>query len=108
MEKVNYGGWPNCIKMTNGKMELIVTTDVGPRVIRLGFVGGQNLMYEAPDELRPHRRGEVRRLRRAPLLARAGGRPEELPAGQLPRRLPHEGLDAQAHAPRGAGDGHRA
>jgi hypothetical protein len=51
MEKVNYGGWPNCIRLTNGKIELIATTDVGPRIIRLGFVGGQNLMKEVPEEM---------------------------------------------------------
>jgi hypothetical protein len=28
-----------------------VTCDVGPRVIRFGFVGGQNLLKEFPDEL---------------------------------------------------------
>lgn len=50
-EKVNYGGWPNCIRLANGKIELIVTTDVGPRVIRLGFVGGQNLFHEWKDQL---------------------------------------------------------
>jgi hypothetical protein len=32
-------------------MELVITTDVGPRVIRLGFVGGQNLMKEYADML---------------------------------------------------------
>lgn len=46
MEKVAYGGWPNCVKLTNGKIELIATTDVGPRIIRFGFVGGQNLFKE--------------------------------------------------------------
>lgn len=50
-EKVNYGGWPNCVRLTNGNIELIVTTDVGPRVIRFGFVGGQNLFHEVKEEL---------------------------------------------------------
>ena len=36
-EKVSYGGWPNCVRLNNGKVELIITTDVGPRVIRFGF-----------------------------------------------------------------------
>ncbi len=49
METVNYGGWANCIRLSNGEIELVATTDVGPRVIRLGFVGGQNLFknYDA-------------------------------------------------------------
>ncbi len=46
MEKVYYGGWPNCVRLTNGKVELIATTDIGPRIIRFGFVGGQNLFKE--------------------------------------------------------------
>ena len=51
MEKVSYGGWPNCIRLTNGQIEIIATTDVGPRVIRLGFIGGQNLFKEYKDLL---------------------------------------------------------
>jgi hypothetical protein len=49
IETVNFGGWPNCIRVSNGEIELVATTDVGPRIIRLGFVGGQNLFknYEA-------------------------------------------------------------
>jgi len=50
-EKVNYGGWANCIRLSNGHIELIVTTDVGPRVIRCGFVGGQNLFHEFKNDL---------------------------------------------------------
>src|SRR5215471_20774640 len=50
-ERVNYGGWPNCVRLTNGRAELIVTTDVGPRVIRFGFVGGQNLFKEFIDQM---------------------------------------------------------
>lgn len=51
MEKVAYKGWSNCVRLTNGSIELIVTTDVGPRVIRLGFVGGQNFMGEYEEML---------------------------------------------------------
>jgi len=51
MEKVAYGGWKNCIKLANGKIELIVTTDVGPRIIRFGFIGGQNLLKEYPEQM---------------------------------------------------------
>lgn len=49
MEKKAYGGWPNCVWLSNGKVEVVVTTDVGPRIIRYGFVGGQNLLNEYPD-----------------------------------------------------------
>lgn len=45
-EKVSYGGWPNCVKLSNGEIELIVTTDVGPRLIHFGFIGGPNVFKE--------------------------------------------------------------
>ncbi|MHC4890831.1 MAG: hypothetical protein ACYTEO_15355, partial [Planctomycetota bacterium] len=50
MEKVAYGGWRNCIKLSNGQIELIATTDVGPRIMRFGFIGGQNLFTEYKDQ----------------------------------------------------------
>src|SRR4051794_17684898 len=51
IEKTAWGGWPNCYRITNGEVELIVTTDVGPRVIRYAFVGGQNLFKEFQAQL---------------------------------------------------------
>lgn len=49
VEKVSYGGWPNCLRLSNRRVDLVVTTDVGPRIIRFGFVGSENEFYE--DEL---------------------------------------------------------
>lgn len=49
VEKVSYGGWRNCRRLGNGFVELVVTTDVGPRIIRFGFAGEDNEFYE--DEL---------------------------------------------------------
>ncbi|MBL8145392.1 MAG: hypothetical protein JNL34_03325 [Anaerolineae bacterium] len=46
LEKLDYGKWPNNHRLSNGRIELVVTADVGPRIIRLGFVNGQNLFYE--------------------------------------------------------------
>lgn len=46
VEKTAYGGWPTCYRISNGTVELIVTGDVGPRVIRYSFVGGQNIFKE--------------------------------------------------------------
>src|ERR1700704_1607612 len=51
IEKTEYQGWLNCYRVSNGEIELIVTGDVGPRVIRFGFVGGQNLFKEFADQL---------------------------------------------------------
>jgi hypothetical protein len=45
IEIVNFGGWPNCVRLANREVELIITTDVGPRIIRFGKIGGPNLFY---------------------------------------------------------------
>jgi hypothetical protein len=50
MELVNFNGWPNCIKLKNDKAELIVTTDIGPRIISFGYIGGQNLLYVSQED----------------------------------------------------------
>jgi len=51
VEKIEYKGWHNSYRVSNGEVELVVTSDVGPRVIRFGFVGGQNLFKEFTDQL---------------------------------------------------------
>jgi hypothetical protein len=51
IEKVAYAGWPNCYRLTNGEVELIATSDIGPRIIRCGFVGSPNLFVEVADQL---------------------------------------------------------
>ena len=45
-EHISYGGWKNCLRLSNGTIELIITTDVGPRIIRCGTVGGPNFFKE--------------------------------------------------------------
>jgi len=49
MEKVNYLGQPNCYRLSNGTVEAVVTTDVGPRILRYGVLGGENILGEYPD-----------------------------------------------------------
>ena len=51
VDKTAYAGWPNCYRLTNGEVELVVTADVGPRIIRYGYVGGQNLFVELEEDL---------------------------------------------------------
>ena len=56
IEKTQYRGWPNCYRISNGEVELIVTSDVGPRIIRYSFVGGQNMFKEFDEQM--GKRGE--------------------------------------------------
>ena len=51
VEKTEYKGWKNCYRVTNGEVEVTVTGDVGPRVMRFGFVGGQNVFKEFPEQM---------------------------------------------------------
>ena len=51
LRKISYGGWDNCIQITNGIVDLIVTTDIGPRIIRYGFVGQENEMCEVASTM---------------------------------------------------------
>jgi hypothetical protein len=51
IERISYGGWKNNIRISNGNIEVVVTLDVGPRIIRLSSIGGQNIFNEFADQL---------------------------------------------------------
>ena len=51
MEKIRYGGWENCFRLANKQVELIVTGDVGPRIIHFGFLENENVFKTYPDQL---------------------------------------------------------
>ena len=84
IERTDYKGWSNCWRIANCEIELIVTADVGPRVIRFGFNGGQNLFKNFDDQM--GNSGE-------PLfMARGGSRiwigPEDRKASYAPDNFP--------------------
>lgn len=49
MRKVTCLGLPNCLLLSNGAVEVIVTTDVGPRVVHYGFAGSENVLGACPE-----------------------------------------------------------
>jgi hypothetical protein len=51
VEQVAYAGWKNNLKISNGTVEVIVTLDVGPRVISYKLAGGRNVFKEFADQL---------------------------------------------------------
>ncbi len=51
VEVVSYGGWKKNLRLSNRQMELIVTAEVGPRIIRLGFLEGPNELAEFPNDM---------------------------------------------------------
>ncbi len=51
LETISYGGWPNSLRLSDGRTEAVITTDVGPRIIRYGRVGGPNVLKEFSNQL---------------------------------------------------------
>jgi len=50
-EIVEYQGWSNCVRLSNEQVDVIITTQVGPRVIRFGFVNQPNEFKEYSETL---------------------------------------------------------
>lgn len=50
MEWIAWNGWTNCVRLANPKIELVVTTQVGPRIGKLAFIGKKNEFWEKPED----------------------------------------------------------
>ncbi len=46
MEKVQYSNYGECYRLSNGTVEVLVTLDMGPRIIAYKFEGGTNILGE--------------------------------------------------------------
>lgn len=42
IDKINFLGWENSIKLSNGIIDVVATTDIGPRIVRFGFKNDVN------------------------------------------------------------------
>jgi hypothetical protein len=51
LKKIEYAGWQNCLQLSNGICDLVITTDVGPRIIRFGFTGRPNMFKEYKEQV---------------------------------------------------------
>lgn len=61
IEKTEFGGWPNCLRLANDHAELILTLDVGPRVISYQHLpGGKNVLKVNYEELGKQGEGEFK------------------------------------------------
>lgn len=47
-ESVKFEGW-DCVRLSNGDAEVLVTTSVGPRIIRYGLIDGPNAFHIIPE-----------------------------------------------------------
>lgn len=46
IERIPYFNQPNCYKLSNGAVDVIVTSDIGPRIIAYRLTGGANMLAE--------------------------------------------------------------
>ena len=53
IDKIPFFNQPNCYRLSNGDVEVIVTSDIGPRIIGYRFPGGENMLAELPDAVVP-------------------------------------------------------
>ena len=51
MEKIQYRDLENCVRLTNGTIEVVVTTGVGPRILAYNFIGGENVLGWHPGAI---------------------------------------------------------
>jgi hypothetical protein len=51
MKKIEYKGWKNCYQLSNDIVNLIVTTDIGPRIIWFGFANKDNIFKEYSKQI---------------------------------------------------------
>ena len=47
----SFRDYGRCVSISNGVIEAYVTVDIGPRIIKFGYVNGQNFMCEEREEL---------------------------------------------------------
>jgi len=55
LEKVECSGLQNCYRVFNDTVDLIATTEVGPNIVRFGFIGDRNEFQGDP----PHHYGRA-------------------------------------------------
>lgn len=48
-EKITYSNLPDCIRLTNNEVEIIVTAAVGPRILHYSFARGENVLGLHPE-----------------------------------------------------------
>ena len=48
-KEISYKNYGKCLEISNGAIDLLVTLDVGPRIIRFGFCGEKNMLFEDID-----------------------------------------------------------
>lgn len=51
LEQIDYQGWKDCLRISNGAVELIATAEIGPRLIYFGVPDQENVFAETEGDL---------------------------------------------------------
>ena len=49
VEETSFRAWEDCLRLSNERIELVVTVGLGPRVLYCGYPGGENLFFTDED-----------------------------------------------------------
>ena len=47
--EIDYKNFGKCLEVSNGVVDILVTLDIGPRILRYGFCGKENMFFEDID-----------------------------------------------------------
>ena len=81
IETLTYMGLPDCIKVSNGTVDVIATTAIGPRLLFYGATGGRNVLAHFPEATKETGAGYLEALWRSSPLGLARGLPSDLCTG---------------------------
>ncbi len=45
IKETDYENYGRCVQISNGVIDVVVTIDCGPRIVRFGFIGDANILY---------------------------------------------------------------
>jgi hypothetical protein len=51
IQEISYGGWKRNLLLRGATTELVITLEIGPRIIRYGFHEGANVFVEFPEQM---------------------------------------------------------
>src|SRR4051812_19512834 len=49
IDQLTFLGHPKSCRLSNDTVDLVVPTGIGPRILRYGFTGAENMLGEYPD-----------------------------------------------------------
>jgi hypothetical protein len=105
VERVTFANQPNAHRLSNGVVDVVVTTDMGPRILRYGFAGGENMLGAVPEASKKTELGEWRPVGGHRLWAAPESVPRTYAADNDPVAFKVEGSTIRLTAPIEKGTG---